>query len=285
MAEHTVLIVEDDPLIAKILAELAASLGHAAIIATTLAEVRAAAMKGGYCYVLLDMQIPADAGSNAYVGSGETALTILRARDATRNAAGRHLVPIVVVSSYSTDPDFVSKMYDSGADGFIAKPFGDGVKVIEKIRVVLERAGRTSHDECPGVGRAPKAVAMKAVVAIDGERRAKRNFFTINGKTASLPDARFAFLLRLVSRHQTSPGDWSDRVEMGIAKTREISSRTRTEMVDAVGPDGDVLEHSGAGEWRLRASTIVERVDWARLTAHADPAIAKLADKMVKWKR
>jgi DNA-binding response OmpR family regulator len=285
MAEHTALIVEDDPQIATILAELVASLGHAAIIATTLAEVRAAAMKGGYCYVLLDMQIPADTGANAYVGSGETALTILRARDSTRNAAGRHLVPIVVVSSYSTDPDFVSKMYDSGADGFIAKPFGDGVRVIEKIRTVLERAGRTSHDECPGVGRAAKKLATRAVVvAIDGERRLKRNYLTINGKNATLTDSWFAFFLRLVAKHLMAPGEWADRSEVGIAKTPETPSRTRAELVKAAGDEGDVLESSGSGDWRLRPSTVIERVDWARLTAHPDPGIAKLAEKMGKRK-
>ena len=91
---HTVLQIAD------ILKELVASLGHEWIYASTLEEVRAAVAAGGYCYVLLDMQIPPDATSRASVGCGETALRLIRRAAPARNAGDQHVLPVLVVTGY-----------------------------------------------------------------------------------------------------------------------------------------------------------------------------------------
>jgi len=147
--KHVAFIVEDDPHVAAELRALVASLGHASIHASTLEEALAAIEAGGFCYALLDMQIPADASSMPRAACGETVLTTLRKRYPQRRADGKHVLQIVVVTSYSREPEFVSRMHELDADAFIAKPFDDKPElVLEKIRTALVRAGREEHESC-----------------------------------------------------------------------------------------------------------------------------------------
>ncbi|MDI1344107.1 MAG: hypothetical protein PSV22_08430, partial [Pseudolabrys sp.] len=59
-AGHTALIVEDEPEMAAEIADLLRSFGHGHIHVETLADARARLDQGGFCYVLLDLQIKAD---------------------------------------------------------------------------------------------------------------------------------------------------------------------------------------------------------------------------------
>ncbi len=148
---HEALIVEDDPLIAEALGDQVRSLGHTPRFSTTLDDVRAAIREGGFCYVLLDMQFPASAGGRPAVASGTVALDEACACQAARGCPLRdgHVLPIIIVTGFSKDSDFVSKMHRRGADAFIEKPFFDRYdKIVDTIREELEKGERAEHAAC-----------------------------------------------------------------------------------------------------------------------------------------
>lgn len=162
---HVALIVEDEPETAEYLRDFCASIGHSSRHCVTLADVRAAIAEGGFCYVLLDMQIPAEAGGRSMAMSGETALKELRALEPRRNAADAHLLPILVVTAYSREPAYVSKMHGKGADGFIAKPFSDREEEnCALIKEALRLAGKEHHESC---GAGEDAVSLMAAASWD----------------------------------------------------------------------------------------------------------------------
>ena len=286
--DHVALIVEDEPPIAAALVEIAASRAHGARRASTLEDVRAAAAEGGYCYVLLDMQIPTAPGGRPLVSAGETALALLRKGEPRRNARGRHLLPILVVTGYSSDPDFIWRIYDAEADGFVTKPFGDRVEVVlSKIREALASAGREEHAACTApvddaaASDEPRAAAARApapvVLVIDGEKQGRRTGFLVNGKRRELQDGRFAVLLRLIAVHLRNPGAWSSRQELGIARSPEVPSRIRKELEGAVPERFDVIVSDRGGSCRLNPEVLVERVAWDALAAHPDPKVQRIA--------
>lgn len=285
------LIVEDDPQIADILEELVTSLGHECRHASTLDEVRAAVAAGGYSYVLLDMQIPADARSRASVGCGETALRLIRRAAPARNARDHHVLQILIVTGYSRDPDFVSKMHKEGADDFIPKPFGARLdRVLDKIRAALALAERDEHAACEhpteaqpvAPTRSPPtsiAAAPAEVVrfAIDGAYLAQRSDVLVNDARGTLPDAHFIVLVNAIGAHLHAPGEWESAAKLGMTRNRWAPSRILSELKELLPKGFRVLEPNKPHSFRLNPAIVVERVDWGALAKHPQPAVRKIA--------
>jgi DNA-binding response OmpR family regulator len=153
---HVALVIEDEPEMAAEIADLVRSFGHDHIHAETLADARVRLDQGGFCYVLLDLQIKADGQSiKPRVESGMSLLREIRKRFPHRNADDMHLMPVIVISAHGKEPRNIIGAYDGGIDGFILKPLSiDGQDIGAKIRLCLERAGRSTHDACAGCGEA-----------------------------------------------------------------------------------------------------------------------------------
>jgi CheY-like chemotaxis protein len=160
MAErHTALIVEDETEMAAEIADLLRSFGHDHLHAETLADVRACLDQGGFCYVLLDLQIKADGQSiKPRVESGMSVLREIRRRFPHRSANDMHLMPVLVISGHGKEPKNIIGAFKDGIDDFIMKPLSaDGQDVGGKIRRCLERAGRSGHGACAGCSNAAAA--------------------------------------------------------------------------------------------------------------------------------
>lgn len=292
---HVALIVEDDPQIAEALEEILASIDHASRRASTLEEVRAAVLQGGLCYALLDMQIPPYAGARPLVSAGETALALLRKAHPRRNEQHQHLFPILVVTGYSKEPDFVARIYDAEGNGFIAKPFGDRIELVhDKIRASLLRAGHEEHAACladrsrdvpappsanaKDVVMSPGVNASEVRLVLDGKQVGRRTGLLCRGQRRELQDARFLVLLRLALAHIRAPGSWLSRTELGIARSPEVPSRIAEVFADLV-PEGFVLVESDRnGSHRLNAAVVVE-VDWTALGRHSSEGVRKVVKK------
>jgi DNA-binding response OmpR family regulator len=147
---HIALIVEDEPEMAAEIADLVRSFGHDSIRAETKAEALALIEGGGFCYVLLDMQIKADRDSiKAYASAGMSLLSEIRRRFPHRASTDMHLLPVLVVSGNAKEHDDVVRAFKIGADDFIRKPLSsDGTDLDAKIRHCLEQAGRAHHGLC-----------------------------------------------------------------------------------------------------------------------------------------
>jgi CheY-like chemotaxis protein len=284
------LVVEDDDTIATVLEEICGSLGFACRRAKTLAEVRAAVEEGGYCGVLLDLQIPADEHARPLVGSGETALAELRKRDARRNpATDCHELPILAVTGYSTVTEFVARLFKAGVDEFIPKSFDDGSgksfaerldAVLDMIRGCFARAGRTDHAQCAALaaaaGAAPAPAVPQVVLELRGEMVGARSVVRVNGKPRELQRQKFRVFLRLALEHRRDRDAWLTHHDLGIAKVPDVTKRIRDALNPAM-PEGlDVLETKyGDGKCRLNRSAIVH-IDDAALSEHADDEVRKL---------
>lgn len=157
MAErHTALIVEDEPEMAAEIADLLRSFGHDHLHAGTLADARARLDDGGFCYVLLDLQIKADAQSiKPRIESGMSLLREIRRRFPHRSANDMHLIPVLVISGHGKEPENIIGAFKDGINDFIMKPLSLNRQDIGgTIRSCLERAGRGDHGACDECARA-----------------------------------------------------------------------------------------------------------------------------------
>jgi len=152
---HTALIVEDEPEMAAEIADLVRSFGHEHAHAETLADAMACLDQGGFCYVLLDLQIKADSQSiRPRVESGMSLLREIRRRFPRRRTNDMHLVPVLVVSGHGKEPKNIIGAFRDGIDDFIMKPLSlDSQDIGTKIRRCLELAGRGGHDACDACNR------------------------------------------------------------------------------------------------------------------------------------
>lgn len=150
VAGHTALIVEDEPDMAAEVADLVRSFGHHHTHVETLADARLRLDQGGFCYVLLDLQIKTDSQSiKPRVESGMAFLREVRQRYPLRGAQGTHLMPVIVISGHGKEQFNIIGAYRHGIDEFIVKPLGTyGQDVIGLIGQTLEKAGRADHMQC-----------------------------------------------------------------------------------------------------------------------------------------
>ncbi len=153
---HVALIMEDNPEIAAGIAEGVRARGDTPWIVTNLEELRAAIDKGGFCYVLLDIEVPARPGGIPHPRCGETAIEWLRAYDSARTKDGRHVLPIIVISGFNRSASFASDLLMNDANAFVEKPFSpDHREILERIDILLAKAERTDHEACASP-RAPR---------------------------------------------------------------------------------------------------------------------------------
>ncbi|MBP6628462.1 MAG: response regulator [Kofleriaceae bacterium] len=118
-ANPTILVVEDELGMRRLLRATLTSNGFGVVEASTVADgARAAA---GASLVLLDLGLPD--------GDGLTLVRELRAWTA---------VPIVVLSARGREADKVEAL-DAGADDYLTKPFGVG-ELLARVRAALRRA-------------------------------------------------------------------------------------------------------------------------------------------------
>lgn len=147
---HIALIVEDEPEMAAELADLLRSFGHDHLHAETLADARASLDEGGFCYVLLDLQIKADGQSiKPRIESGMSLLREIRRRFPHRSANDMHLIPVLVISGHGKEPENIIGAFKDGINDFIMKPLSlNRHDIGGTIRRCLELAGRGDHGAC-----------------------------------------------------------------------------------------------------------------------------------------
>ncbi len=152
MSRHVALIVEDEPDMAAEIADLLQSFGHGHIRVETKADALVRLVQGGFCYVLLDLQIKADRNSiRPRVETGMSLLEDIRKRFPHRQDAvphDVHLMPVLIVSGHAKEHEDIIRALQTGADDFIKKPFGEARTIIDKVRLCLERSGRQDHGNC-----------------------------------------------------------------------------------------------------------------------------------------
>lgn len=132
MSETTILVVEDERKIARLLQIELESEGYAVSLAPDGVEGWAAYKAGGIALVLLDVMLPGISGIDL--------LQRIRAVDAE--------TPIIMLTAKGSVTDKVTGL-DLGANDYVTKPF-DMEELLARIRVLLRKAPSTNGGQAAG---------------------------------------------------------------------------------------------------------------------------------------
>jgi len=177
-----ILLVEDDPEIAPMVAELLAENGFAVAIVTAAAAMDEALRRGRIDLILLDLMLP-----------GEDGFSICRR---LRAESG---IPIIMLTALGGDVDRVVGL-EIGADDYITKPFNPR-ELVARIRALLRR----SRGDLPTADSRPRLFHFAAWRVDPVERQ----LYSPDGVRITTTSAEFDLLLafcrnpgRILSREQ-----------------------------------------------------------------------------------
>lgn len=173
MSAATILIVDDEPQIRRVMRTTLTSHGYSVIEAKSGQEALEKLRTERADLILLDVNMPGISGL-------EACREIRRAAD----------TPIIMLTVRNTEKDKVQAL-DAGADDYVVKPFG-AEELMARIRAALRRA-------VPG--DAPPAYASDEL-SIDFSKRA----VTVKGSPVRLTPKEFELLRQLVANQGTSLG-------------------------------------------------------------------------------
>jgi two-component system KDP operon response regulator KdpE len=168
MSEQTILVVDDEPQLRRVMRATLTDLGYIVIDAKSGEEALEKLHHDTPDIILLDLNMPG-------IGGLETCRAVRAGSD----------IPIIVLSVRNTERDKVDAL-DAGADDYITKPFGIQ-ELLARIRAALRRA--------PGGGeQGPHRIHTKHL-EIDFETRK----VLIGGKPVRLTPKEFELLRILVA--------------------------------------------------------------------------------------
>lgn len=285
---HTVLLVEDEPQMAEELGELLESLGHAHLHASNKEDAERLAEEGGFCYVLLDLQIKANRDSiKAHVEAGQSLLEHIRAMYPRRNEDGKHRLQILVMSGHAKEHYYVVKALQEGADDFITKPVGESKPPFkDKIQDALRRSGRDRHESCAALTREARSASAEAAAPLEitGRQEGKRMEVKVGDKAVLLTNASFLMLLNLVAGRLRSSEGWIHKNDLGAKAEQGWKgiSRLKEELAPHLPARAAIVENDQSGSYRLHASLEIAGVDSGHLESLGDARIGKLAAEIAR---
>jgi DNA-binding NtrC family response regulator len=182
-----VLIIEDDPDIARVLKLDIENRGHGVVIATTQEEAYHIIEKKRFHFALLDLRLPID--NEDMEPDVEVGFDILKY---IRERFNKNRLPILVMTAYEESSQTAVRAFKAGANDYIKKPFHESSEPLEdKIRafellIGSRRRGRRGKDKAAKsdviIGRSPK---LQDAIAL-ARRAAKRDVsVVITGETGT----------------------------------------------------------------------------------------------------
>ena len=148
---HHALVIDDDPEIQSVVRDRIESLTHTCDTAGSQEEARKFIERGGYSYVLLDLEIPVAYGRPPRIAVGKNMIQEIR------GTHGFEQVPVLVITAHGVTELAVDVM-KQGAVDFVTKPFRETGQTLEKsITEALEKAAREARTSGIAKSRKPSA--------------------------------------------------------------------------------------------------------------------------------
>jgi ActR/RegA family two-component response regulator len=277
MRQHLALIVEDDAPTSEDLAQIVESTGCETRTATNKCDALTLLDQLSFCFVLLDLQIKADADSiKGHVANGNALLREIRSRNSAHTGRCWWL-PVLIVSGYANEVTTAVDVMKHGATDIIHKPFVTGT-VTETIHRALAESRRENHESCSKPPPRPGSEsAGQVILAIQGDRVGRRTRVTLGTVAVSLPDRALKLLLRLlVARSDNEPLHKSDlgaRDDQGFKGVSELRAFLQAGLGDGV----DIIENDYHGFYTLAPNVVLGPCDLGKLAAIGDARITELA--------
>ena len=168
----SILVVEDDPDIAQLLAHYLENAGHAVAHLSSGAEVMPSLRRAPADLVILDLMLP-----------GMDGLLVCQAMRADPSMAA---IPIIMLTARGEESDRVSGL-ELGADDYVTKPFSPK-ELTARVGALLRRAARSP---------ASQAVVRYGPILIDAER----HHVSVDGQEVRLTAKEF-LLLQYLLQHR-----------------------------------------------------------------------------------
>jgi DNA-binding response OmpR family regulator len=237
VAPPTILLVEDDPVLAIFLADNLSADGYEPLVAETVRDGLRELEYRRPDLAVVDLGLPD--------GSGLELIERVRAADGVASRLDPS-VPLIVLSARATELDRVRGL-ERGADDFVGKPFSYG-ELRLRIAAVLRRARRR-----PGLGRLRIGELELDPVGRDVRLRGRR--IELSQKEFALLRALAADPTRVLTKQELLRDVWGYRT-LGTTRTLDSHAcRLRTKL----GVDGDrfVVNVWGVG-YRLVDGPVAE---------------------------
>jgi len=127
----TVLIVEDDPINARVFSKILTKRGGLGVKHTEdVEEVMEIAQAKGADIILMDVSL----SNSVYQGKSVDGIKITQMLKADPETAN---LPIILVTAHAMEGDRENFLKQSGADGYISKPVVDHQEFVDKIKALL----------------------------------------------------------------------------------------------------------------------------------------------------
>jgi two-component system phosphate regulon response regulator PhoB len=235
-----VLVVDDEPDIAALVAYHLARTGYRVATAATGGDAIAAAARERPALVVLDLMLPDR--------SGFEVLERLRADEGTRSVA------VLMLTARGGEADRIRGL-SLGADDYLAKPFSPQELVL-RVGAILRRAAARANGAAPD-GDGAAAPAPADVLAV-GALRIDRAGLTVDvdGRRVELTPTEYKLLVTLAERRGRVQAR-SHLLETVWEAAPDIQTRTVDMHVQRLraklGPAGDLIETVRGFGYRMRA--------------------------------
>ncbi len=290
--QHVALVVEDEPEMAAEITEILTSLGHRCVHTESLEEGSELAERGGFCYVLLDLQIkPTRDSIRPRVEAGETLMGRIRKQFPRRNAADKHDLQILLMSGHVKEHEAVVRMLQTGGDDFIKKPLGENKTPLDtKIRTALRQSGRDSHCHCAARNREATSSAASSVgapraetisLSLGGRPMKKRTALQVGDKSVALTTPSFVLALHLMVGRLRGDG-----VLPAALGARTQPQRTLQQLCEQLAPylpkGMSVAEVGPDGRFHLHPSVDLGSLDPRCIEGHSEARVKRLAAELLR---
>jgi two-component system phosphate regulon response regulator PhoB len=227
-----ILVVEDEPAIAELIAMNLRHDGHEVSLATSTDEAGAAVRQALPDLVVLDWMLPGEPG-------------VALARRWRADARTRDL-PIVMLTARADERDLVQGL-DAGADDYIGKPFSTA-ELLARIRALLRRKAPEALDTTLQVGPIRLDPATVRVFVDGAEVRVGPTEFRLLRFLMSYPE-------RVHSRAQLLDRVWGDHVFIE-ERTVDVHIKRLREALGATGGAALIETVRGAGYRLVRPAPV-----------------------------
>ena len=229
-----VLVVEDEPAIAELIAINLRHAGYEVTVAANSDQAQAAVDGVLPDLVVLDWMLP-----------GQTGLALAKAwRAQTRTRA----LPIIMLTAKAEEGDKISGL-DAGADDYLTKPFSTS-ELLARIRAVLRRKAPEALDTVVDVGGLQLDPATRRVTRAEREVKVGPTEFRLLHFFMTHPE-------RVHSRSQLLDRVWGDHVFIE-ERTVDVHIKRLREALDVVHCAAMIETVRGAGYRLTQSAALVQ---------------------------
>ena len=262
---HKALIVDDQQGIMEILGAILSSLDHDYDYARTQREARELLKANHYCYVLLDLEFPADEGITARIQTGFNCLAEIRQR------FHRDDLPVIVMTAHENGTEYPIRALQLGANDFAQKDFDQDLEPLDvKIARLLTRgcvSQKVSEASPPPLSNS---------FHFHGECRSRRYRMSIRGKTVYVRLGTFTILWKLWIAALDGSGGWVPGRSLNPGNYHNAISRLRRDLAEVSGFEDGFLEGDGHGMYRLSIPAEGVSCDQAAMRIHHESLFTML---------